>query len=101
MDRLWSLTPREFLALQKVHLDSRKELWTLFAGLQATLHNAWLRGKGHRAFTVDDFLPGKPQLSEEDRALHLKTTLEGAGVNLPIVQLPEQLARAEGRSNGA
>lgn len=45
----------------------------LYAGIQATMHNAWFRGKNRRAFTAEDFLPSdkpkEPQTWQHKKAI--------------------------------
>ena len=55
---LWSLSPREYNALRKVYEQSRDHTTSMYASLQATLHNAWFQG---RKFTAADFMPGLAQ----------------------------------------
>jgi hypothetical protein len=55
----WSSTPREFAARRKVFEQSREYSASLYAGLQATLHNAHFRTeRSQPVFTAEMFLPG-------------------------------------------
>ena len=60
--RFWSLTPREFTALQKEWLNHRRHLDMRFAEVQLTMHRAWLQ-KGD--FKLEQFLPGEPRQKAE------------------------------------
>lgn len=80
----WATSPRELEALIKVLKHSRDPLWGAYAGIQATLHNAWLRPKGKPEYKASDFLPRedvemKPQgQTEEEKKAMLRLMLSGA-----------------------
>ncbi len=58
-EQFWALTPREFYALRDVWEMSWDRQMSLYAGLQATLHNAWLRGEHRAPFRPEDFYTSK------------------------------------------
>lgn len=70
---MWTVTVREYEALRKVHESAATRIHSMYAALQATLHNAHFKhpqGDSVR-FQVDDFMPGgrKPQSAEEKAAI--------------------------------
>ena len=54
---LWGLTPREYGALKDQWEDSRQFQQALYAGLQATLHNAHFK-QPTGGFRAAQFMPG-------------------------------------------
>jgi len=42
--------------------------WNMYAGLQATMHNAWLRGENSPPYKPADFLPDSMQLRAAEPA---------------------------------
>ena len=71
--RVWCITQKEYNALKAVHEASVMRTHSMYAALQATLHNAHFkhpRGESER-FQMADFMPGgrPPQTAEEKAAL--------------------------------
>lgn len=108
---LWSLSPREYDALKEQWQKSRDEQRQMYAEVQATLHNAWLRGKDQPAFIAVDFLGGRPPQTAEEKAAVFSSLLEARkrdrasvgvvysdnGQGIPFVEAPPsmQLSREE------
>jgi hypothetical protein len=64
----WAATPREFAARRKVWEQAREHTMHLYAGMQATLHNAHFRTeRSQPVFTAEMFLPGY-EAPKEDRS---------------------------------
>ena len=108
------LTPREFETLSAAHETALSRHQAMYAGLQATLHNAHFKhpdGDGAR-FSMEDFMSGgrKPQTAE-DKVAAFKSMLESRQVAIEArkraespdpASLPEKVRkRAERmRTNG-
>lgn len=120
--RLWCLTGREYEALRKVHEASVLRLHSMYAAIQATLHNAHFKhpaGESGR-FQMDAFMPGgsKRAATAEEKAIEqaamfsahmeaaadLKRQAPGGLANVPVPQAVLDLRaarqRERGKSNG-
>lgn len=74
-EKLWALTPREYCALRKVWEDRVKPHRYFYAGMQATLHNAWFRSKEHHpeAWSIWDWLPDEDRPEEARNPFGVQT----------------------------
>lgn len=90
----WSMTPRELAAHSKVTERAREFQSHLYAGLQATLHNAHFRGPKDKAFTAEMFLPG---YQREAQAPDWKRDLQHAKEALALVKRPDPRASKEAK----
>jgi hypothetical protein len=89
-DEFWELSPAEFQALRRIHESVRDEHRSMYAALQAAIHNAWLRGKGRRAFKPSDFLPSTNGSSVRDKQMLFRQVIEFQTRELPKAELPPQ-----------
>jgi hypothetical protein len=108
----WATTPRELEARTKVFERGREFVGTLYAGLQATLHNAHFRTKeGQAVFTTDMFMPGykgplasdKPDQSwrafkRTAKAIHIQRTPEERA---KLLQVARDFDRRSSRARAA
>jgi len=87
-DAFWALSPREFRAMRKVQDGAREEIRTMYAAIQATLHNAWLRPKGRRAYRAEDFLGKKRAQTWQEKQSILRNLLvaSSGAKSLPKVE---------------
>lgn len=61
-ERLWSLTPRQYRALQQQWISYQRAQVDMLAVLRADLHNGWMPRKDGRAWTAQEFgASGKPR----------------------------------------
>ncbi len=93
------MTAREFQALKKQWAGARSHLDSLYAGIQATLHNAHFRSREHHPepWTPEMFLPGyKAQgQSWQDQKLILGATFEAKAAAMRAAATPEMKAATE------
>lgn len=96
-ETLWALSPREYEALKHQWRQAQELPVRLWAGLQATLHNAWFRGPGHpAAFTVEDFMGGQrrePQSVEEKKAIIAAMLMHAGATRQSTEQIRQRLER--------
>jgi hypothetical protein len=76
------------LALRTVRDTDRDEIRQMYAAIQATLHNAWLRPKGKRAYKAEDFLGKKKTQTWQEKKDILRNLLTIASTHLPVVEPP-------------
>lgn len=99
------MTSREFNALVKVWQDARRVPRFFYAGLQAAIHNAWLRPEGHPAFSMYDWLPDedrpedKPRTLEEIKLNNRMVLFEAAAALASVRQDPEMQAQVDALAN--
>lgn len=87
----WAATPREFAARRKVFVEAREHAASMYAAIQATLHNAHFRTeRSQPVFTAEMFLPGyqaKQRAKPDESWRTFKAMAEGAR------RTPEERAR--------
>lgn len=85
---LWGLTPREYAALKDQWESSREFHQSLYAGLQATLHNTAgksFKGRFSPAMWMPGYVPPTPMAIERAR-------MEMQQAHTAPIQSPEEIA---------
>lgn len=91
----WSSTPREFAARRRVFDQQREYSMSLYAGLQATLHNAHFRTeRSQPVFTAEMFLPGyqERKRNQPDQSWR---TFKSLGQGIQRKRTPEERAQLQ------
>lgn len=63
--RFWSLSYREYKALEGVWHQSQREGRFQWASVMAAMYNAWLRGENRQAYSPFDWLPKEDRPAEK------------------------------------
>ena len=83
--QFWSLTPKEFQALTKEWEKHREFECSLYAGLQATLHNAHFKRDDGQGWSPAMFMPGyKPRVQTWQEQLQRAKLRERQGQRVDI-----------------
>lgn len=86
----WASTPREFASRRKVFEQARDFELRLYAGLQATLHNAHFRTeRSQPVYTAEMFLPGYRDRAKPDESWR---TFRAVAQGLHRKRTPEERA---------